>query len=142
MKTGTKGIELIKKFEGCELKAYVCPAGVVTIGYGNTFYENKAPIKMGDVITKERAEQLLMKLLPKYEATVNRNIKRPLTQNQYDALVSFCWNCGSSETLFKMVNSNDPNTVTWWKTHYIKGGGVVLNGLVKRRAEEANLYNS
>ena len=142
MKTSKKGIDLIKKYEGCELKAYKCPAGIVTIGYGNTFYENKAPIKMGDQITKERAEQLLLNLLPKYEATVNRNIRRPLTQNEYDSLISFCWNCGSSETLFNLVNSRDPNTVEWWKTHYIKGGGVILNGLVKRRSEEANLYNS
>lgn len=142
MKTGQKGIELIKKFEGCELKAYKCPAGIVTIGYGNTFYENKAPIKMCDVITKERAEQLMLNLLPKYENTVKKNIKRPLKQNEFDALVSFCWNCGSSETLFKLVNENSPETVNWWKTHYIKAGGKILNGLVKRRKEEAELYNN
>lgn len=142
MKTGPEGINLIKLFEGCELKAYKCPAGVVTIGYGNTFYENGKPIQMGDEITKQRANELLLALLPKYEATVNRNLKRPLKQNEYDALVSFCWNCGSSETLFKMVNERDPETVNWWKTHYIKAGGKVLNGLIARRKEEAELYSS
>ena len=89
----------------------------------------------------EIANKLFLDLLPKYEKTVLDAIKVPLTQNQFDALVSFCWNCGSSETLFKLVNENSPEAVQWWKTHYIKGGGKVLNGLVKRRAEEAELYN-
>ena len=142
MKTGKAGIDLIKKWEGCELKAYKCSAGVTTIGYGNTYYENGEKVKMGDVITKQRAEELMLNLLPKYEATVNKNIKRPLKQNEFDALVSFCWNCGSSETLFRLINENSPETVNWWKTHYIKAGGKVLNGLVKRRAEEADLYNN
>lgn len=140
MKTGQKGIDLIKKFEGCELKAYHCSAGVTTIGYGNTYYENGEKVKISDVITKERAEELLVNLLPKYEATVNKYIKRKLDQNEFDALVSFCWNCGSSETLFRLVNENDLNAVDWWKTHYIKANGKVLNGLKVRRKEEAELY--
>lgn len=141
MKTSNEGINLIKKFEGCELKAYKCSAGVTTIGYGNTFYENGEKVQMGDEITHQRANELLLNLLPKYEATVNKNIKRPLQQNEFDALVSFCWNCGSSETLFKLVNAQDSGTVEWWKTHYIKGNGKVLAGLVNRRKEEAELYS-
>lgn len=142
MRTSKRGIDLIKKYEGCKLTAYKCSAGVNTIGWGNTYYENGDKVQMGDVITQERADELLLNLLPKYEETVKKYVKRFLGQNEFDALVSFCWNCGSSETLFKLVNQDSPKAVEWWKTHYIKGGGKVLNGLVKRRAEEADLYNS
>jgi len=142
MKTSNEGIKLIKRFEGCKLKAYKCSSGVNTIGYGNTFYENGNKVLIQDVISQERAEELLLSLLPKYEATVKRNIKIELNQNQFDALVSFCWNCGSSSTLFRLVNmkSTDEVISTWWKSHYIKGGGKFLNGLVKRRAIEADLF--
>lgn len=142
MKTSNEGIKLIKRFEGCKLKAYKCAAGVNTIGYGNTFYENGNKVLIQDVISQARAEELLLSLLPKYEATVKRNIKIELNQNQFDALVSFCWNCGSSSTLFRLVNMKATDEVisTWWKSHYIKGGGKVLNGLVKRRAIEADLF--
>jgi len=142
MKTSKNGINLIKKFEGCRLKAYKCPAGIPTIGYGNTFYENGNKIKLGDNITQEQANNLLLNLLPKYEKTVLNNIKVPLNQNQFDALVSFCWNCGSSKTLFSMINNkhSEMNIVNWWVSHYITGGGKELSGLVKRRKEEAVLF--
>lgn len=140
MKTGTKGIELIKKFEGCKLTAYKCPAGLMTIGWGNTYYSNGAKVKVGDKITQAQADELLLTLLPKYEKTVNNNIKVALTQNQFDALVSFCWNCGSSNTLFSKVNSNASDLISWWCSHYITGGGKTLSGLVKRRKAESELY--
>jgi lysozyme len=140
MKTGIKGIELIKKFEGCKLTAYKCPAGLMTIGWGNTYYSNGAKVKVGDKITQQQADELLLTLLPKYEKTVNNNIKLALTQNQFDALVSFCWNCGSSNTLFSKVNSNASDLISWWQTHYITGGGKKLKGLVNRRKAESELY--
>jgi lysozyme len=140
MKTGIKGIELIKKFEGCKLTAYKCPAGLMTIGWGNTYYSNGSKVKVGDKITQQQADELLLTLLPKYEKTVNNNIKVALTQNQFDALVSFCWNCGSSNTLFSKVNSNASDLVLWWQTHYITGGGKTLKGLVNRRKAESELY--
>jgi lysozyme len=142
MKTSQNGIDLIKKFEGCSLKAYKCPANVSTIGYGQTFYLDGSKVKMGDVITQKQAESLLVTLLPKYEKTVLNSIKVPLNQNQFDALVSFCWNCGSSKTLFKMVNEkfSEANIVGWWVSHYITGGGKELAGLVRRRKEEAILF--
>lgn len=142
MKTGTKGIALIKKWEGCKLDAYVCEAGKNTIGYGNTFYENNKAVKLGDKITKERAEQLLMNLLPRYEKVVNEKVSVPLTQNQFDALVSHTWNSGGSNTLFNLVNTNAPKEEIrkWFETKYIKGGGKVLQGLVNRRKEEADLF--
>ena len=140
MKIGLKGLGLIKKFEGCKLTAYTCPAGLVTIGYGNTFYKNGSKIKLGDKITQQQAEELLMDLLPQFEAIVNKNIKIDLTQYQFDALVSFAWNCGKSEALFKLVNSKSKDLKQWWETHYTTGGGKVLQGLVNRRKEEAELF--
>jgi lysozyme len=141
MKTGIRGLGLIKKFEGCKLTAYICPAGLVTIGYGNTFYKNGSKIKLGDKITQQQAEELLMDLLPQYEAIVNKNIKIDLTQYQFDALVSFAWNCGKSETLFRLVNSKSKDLKQWWETHYTTGGGKVLQGLVNRRKAEAQLFH-
>lgn len=142
MKTSQVGIDLIKSFEGCKLTAYKCSAGVNTIGFGNTYYTNGNKVKIGDKITQDEANKLFLDLLPKYEKTVLDAIKVPLTQNQFDALVSFCWNCGSSKTLFKMVNEkfSEMNIVNWLCSHYIMGGGKVLNGLVRRRKAEATLF--
>lgn len=142
MKTSQTGIDLIKSFEGCKLTAYKCSAGVNTIGFGNTYYKNGNKVKIGDKITQDEANKLFLDLLPKYEKTVLDAIKVPLTQNQFDALVSFCWNCGSSKTLFKMINEkfSEMNIVNWWCTHYVLGGGKVLNGLVRRRKAESVLF--
>lgn len=142
MKISQNGIDLIKIFEGCKLKSYRCPAGVWTIGYGNTFYLDGSKILMGQKISQIEADMLLLKLLPKYEATVDRNIKISLTQNQYDALVSFCWNCGSSQALFRLVNQKATDEVIydWWINHYVTGGGKLLQGLINRRRKEADLF--
>lgn len=142
MVTGNKGRELIKSFEGCELEAYLDVKGVPTIGWGNTYYEDGSLVKIEDKIDQERADRLFDNLLPRYERTVKNNITRELNQNEFDALVSFCWNCGSSETLFRMVNEKNPDTVEWWKTHYITSGGKVYQGLIRRRIAESNLYIS
>ena len=142
MKISQNGIELIKAFEGCKLKSYKCPAGVWTIGFGNTFYLDGSKILMGQKISQAEADMLLLKLLPKYEATVDRNIKVTVTQNQYDALVSFCWNCGSSQALFRLVNQKATDEVIydWWINHYVTGGGKLLQGLINRRRKEADLF--
>lgn len=147
MKTSVNGINLIKKFEGCKLNAYPDPGtggDPWTIGYGNTFYSDGTKVKKGDKITQKQAEELLLMLLPRYEKIVIKNIKKPLTQNQFDALVSFCWNTGGSETLFKMINEQKSNDDIrqWYTTHYITGGGKVLKGLVNRRLDESNLFFS
>lgn len=140
MITGQKGIDLIKHFEGEKLKAYLCPANVPTIGVGSTYYEDGSKVKIGDIITAERSTNLLKNTVRIFELIVNRNLTRTVTQNQFDALVSFCFNCGSSETLFKLVNENSPLLGEWWKNHYITGGGVKLKGLIIRRAAEYELY--
>ena len=135
-------INLIKSFEGCELKSYKCSAGRNTIGFGNTFYEDGTKVKEGDVITKERAESLLMNLLPKFSAIVNKNINVKLNQNQFDSLVSYTWNTCGSDTLFKLINKNapEPEIRTWFETKYITANGKVENGLIRRRKAEADLY--
>ena len=142
MKTSQKGIELIKAFEGCKLKSYKCPAGVWTIGWGNCFYLDGSKVLMGQKISQVEADMLMLKLLPKYEATVIKNIKVILNQNQFDALVSFCWNCGSSQALFRLVNQKATDEVIydWWINHYVTGGGKLLQGLINRRRKEADLF--
>ena len=144
MKTSKVGIDLIKKWEGCELTSYKCSAGVWTIGFGNTFYEDGTKVKQGDKITKARAESLLLDLLPKFEKIVNKKVSVPLRQNQFDALVSYTWNTGGSDTLFNMINSkaSDKDIRNWFETKYITANGKKIAGLVNRRKDEANLYFS
>jgi lysozyme len=144
MTTSVVGVALIKEFEGCKLKAYLCPAKVPTIGYGNTFYANGAKVKMGDVITQQQADELLRLILPKYEAIVSKKVKVPLTQNQYNALVSHTFNTGGSDTLFKLINEKAGiDTIkNWWITRYIQADGKTLKGLVLRRKAEYDLYIS
>jgi len=142
MKTGTKGIALIKKWEGCKLDSYKCEAGKDTIGFGNTFYEDGSKVKPGDKITKERADKLLLDVLPKFEAIVNKKVTVPLTQNQFDALISHTWNSGGSNTLFNLISTNAPKEKIkeWFETKYITAGGKVYKGLVDRRKEESDLF--
>lgn len=142
MKTGENGKDLIKLFEGLRIKAYLCSAGVPTIGFGNTFYEDGSKVKLGDTITIERARELFELLLPRYEKIVNSKIKRQLTQNQFDALVSHTYNTGGSSTLFKLVENNAPinDIENWWLNKYTTANGKKLQGLVNRRKKEFELY--
>ena len=110
MKLNKEAIELIKKFEGCKLNAYKDSVGIPTIGYGNTYYENGVKVKMGDVITIQRAEELLKNTLDKFSANVEKLIKTTATENQFGALVSLAYNIGignlTNSTLLKKVNAN------------------------------------
>jgi len=144
MKTSEKGIEFIASHEGLKLKAYKCPAGVLTIGYGHT-----KGVMHGDVITKEHAIVYLKEDVTDAENAVKRHLKS-LNQNQFDALVSFVFNVGSgnfqSSTLLKkaIVNPNDKSIAAefmkWNKAKNSSGILVELPGLTKRRQQEANLY--
>jgi lysozyme len=141
MKTGTKAIELIKEFENFEPKAYICPAGKNTIGYGHVI-SNYEDLK---VITLQQATDLLMSDLVRYENIVNRKINVQLNQNQFDALVSHTYNTGGSDTLFRLINNAGTPIFAvkeWWEGRYVTGGGKVLNGLVRRRKAEYKLYTS
>jgi lysozyme len=142
MTTGSKGIALIKKWESCKLTAYLCPANKWTIGFGNTFYEDGSKVKQGDKITQARADTLFTNLVTKFERIVTKNVKLPINQNQFDALLSHTWNTGGSDTLFELVNrkAGDVYIRDWFETKYITSNGKMLKGLVSRRKEEANLY--
>lgn len=134
MKTSKNGLDLIKKFEGCVLTAYKCPAGVWTIGYGHT-----AGVKEGQTITKAKALSLLKKDLEIYENHVKRIVKLELNQNQFDALVSFCYNCGAG-CLTTLTKGRSIEQIADAIPLYNKAGGWVLAGLVKRRDAERELF--
>ena len=139
MKTSSKGVSLIKSFEGCRLNAYKCPAGVWTIGYGHT-----AGVKEGDIITQEQADEYLRNDLAKYEkAVLNYDAIYHFNQNQFDALVSFVYNCGVGN--LKNLTQSGKRTLAQISIKillYNKAGGVVLRGLQRRRAAEKELFDT
>lgn len=145
MKLNKKGIELMHQFEGLSLNAYICPAGVPTIGYGNTYYESGRKVQIGDSITKERAEKIFEWVADSFAIRVRQLVKKQLNENQFSALVSFTYNLGvanlKSSTLLKKVNVN-PNDPTIFNEFlkWNKAGGKVLTGLTRRRQAEGNLY--
>jgi len=145
MEVNKAGKDLIKQFEGCKLKAYKCPAGLDTIGYGNTWYPDGTKVKPGDVITQERAIELLDIIVEDFAKKVKPLIKQNLTDNNFSALVSFAYNTGvtnlKSSTLLKKVNA-DPkdSSIKAEFMKWVRANDKVLNGLVKRRQAEAKLY--
>lgn len=135
MKTSKNGIKLIKQFEGCRLTAYLCPAGIPTIGYGHT-----AGVKIGQTITQEQADKFLKEDLVTFEKKVEKyNSKYCWNQNEFDALVSFAFNIGSIDQL-TANGSRDKNVISQKILQYNKAGGKVLEGLTKRRQAEQALF--
>ena len=134
-----EGLALIKKFEGCELKAYQCSAGVWTIGYGHT-----KDVVEGMEITQEQAEQMLVDELHEYESYINKYVTVALSQNQFDALVSWVYNLGpvnlTASTMLKVLNSGEYEDVPAQMKRWNKAGGKVLEGLIRRREAEACLF--
>ena len=139
MKISNTGIDLIKHFEGCETEAYLCPAGVPTIGYGHI-----KGVQMGDVITETQAHEMLVEELNEYESYINDLVTVSLNQNQFDAMVSWVYNLGSgnlrASTLLKVLNSGDYAGVPAQIMRWNKAGGKVLEGLTRRRQAEADLF--
>lgn len=137
MNISKNGIELIKQFEGCVLTAYKDSAGVPTIGYGHT-----AGVKMGQTITKEKAEEFLRLDLAVFENRVMKydNIYH-WAQNEFDALVSFAYNIGSIKTLTN-DGKRTKDEIKKAIPLYNKAGGKVLNGLKRRREAELALFSS
>ena len=135
MKTSQTGIDLIKKFEGCRLDAYKCPAGVWTIGYGHT-----AGVTDGQKISAAQAEAYLRADLEKYEKKVEKyNDRYSWAQNEFDAMVSFAYNLGSIDKL--TANGTRTKAVIAEKILlYTKAGGKMLAGLTKRRQAERELF--
>lgn len=142
-----KGIPIIRRFEGLRLRAYICPAGKITIGWGNTFYENGSKVQMGDRITLDRADRLLFHMVNMFEAELSKLVKSNINENQKGALTSFIFNLGSTKfgrsTLLRKVNAN-PNDPTI-KDEFMRWVGKdpkTINGLRNRRKAEADLYFS
>jgi len=167
MKTSSSGIAMIAYFEQYHdgdlskigLQPKMCPSGIWTVGLGHALI-NKNTGKWlkgkGDypliavqypeylTMTKQQADELLRKDLVSYEVKVTKGLKVPVTQYQFDALVSFCYNCGWSDMLFRMINHKEQTEkiVQWWQAHYITGDGKVLKGLIWRRSVEAELFRT
>lgn len=140
MKTSTNGVNLIQQFEGLRLQAYQDSVGIWTIGYGHT----GADVKPGLKISQDQATSLLEKDLARFEAGVNKLVSVPLTQNQFDALVSFSYNLGigslQSSTLLKLLNAKNYQGAAEQFPRWNKAGGDVLAGLTKRRLAEQGLF--
>lgn len=131
--------KMIGQFEGIEFKAYRCPAGVLTIGIGHT-----KGVKKGDVITKEKAYELLEEDVKPIEDYLN-SIKICKTQGEFDALVDFIFNLGTgnfkSSTLYKYIKAgrSDREICSQFK-RWVYAGGEKLNGLVRRREAECEMW--
>lgn len=144
MTTSKVGIDLISGYEKTLLEAYDDGVGVWTIGTGTTIYLNGQKVKKGDTCTLVQAKSYFSHDLKRFEASVNNMVKVPLSQNQFDALVSLVYNIGETafgeSTLLKKLNAKDYQGAADQFPRWNKGGGKVLKGLVRRRADERALF--
>jgi lysozyme len=163
MKISEKGLKLIKEFESLHdgdltqigLQPKMCPAGVWTEGWGHAIIDPKTGKFLRGAENKERAyalatvkteaeadAQLIRNMRTKFEPYVNKRVKIPLTQNQFDALVSHTYNTGGSDGLFRLVNNKASEALIrdWFEKRYITAAGVVQRGLIRRRKAEADLF--
>jgi lysozyme len=145
------GLALIKKFEGLRLSAYRCIAGIWTIGYGSTYYRNGTSVKKGDKLADiHQADELFKYTLQHFEQAVNQLVQVPLTQNQFNALVSFAYNAGTNalgkSTLLKLLNQGNYEAAAkqfliWNKiTDPATGKKIVAPDLTRRRIVESELF--
>jgi lysozyme len=161
MRTSINGLNIIKESESLHdgdlsiigLQPKMCPSRIWTEGYGRAM-RNKNGEFLKDlkdrkeaydnitIHTKEEAEKALAEDVTIFERIVSTKIKISLNQNQFDALVSYTYNTGGSDTLFKLINKKAPEEQIrkWFETKYITGNGVKLPGLVKRRKKESDLF--
>ena len=141
MKPSQDCIDIVKEFEGFRENAYLCPAGVWTIGYGTT-----KGVTSGDTVTEQEAEELLMEDLTEASKAVEELVDIPLTQAQYDALVSFVYNVGREafrqSTLLRLLNSNNTEAAALQFSRWNKANGKVLPGLTRRRLAERQLFET
>ena len=131
------GLNLIKKYEGCKLTSYICPAGVLTIGYGHTGKD----VKPNQTISKRKAINLLKKDLARFERHVQSyNYIYEWTDNEFSALVSFAFNIGNIDQL-TAYGTRTRSQIRSAMLKYVKANGKTLQGLVKRRKAELKLFN-
>ena len=136
-KINKSGLNLIKKYEGCKLTSYICPAGVLTIGYGHTGKD----VKQNQTITKKKAISLLKKDLARFERHVQSyNYIYEWTDNEFSALVSFAFNIGNIDQL-TAYGTRTRSQIRSAMLKYVKANGKTLQGLVKRRKAELRLFN-
>lgn len=145
MRVNQKGVDLIKEFEGCALEAYLCPAGIWTIGVGKTGPE----VRSGLRITQDRADSWFKDDLAKFEREVTKRLKAPTNRNQFSAMVSLCFNIGpgnfAKSSVLRNHNAGEHAKaaecfILWNKATNSEGKKVELKGLTRRRAAEAVLY--
>jgi lysozyme len=167
MKTGIDGQNVVKHYESIhdgdlfkiDLQPKEDPVGIWTVGWGHALFDpqgnplegiegyNKIPLLFPQFMdmTVMQADILFSQDLIKFESLVNRNLKRQILQKNFDALISFTFNCGYSETLFSLVNNvnQDVDAIcNWWEKHYITSNGVVKQGLIYRRKTESTLFRT
>lgn len=146
MKISNNGLDLIKQFEGFSSAPYLCPAKIPTVGFGSTYYEDGTKVTLKDKpITEQRATQLLEFVANKtFSENINKVVKVPLNQNQFDALVSFAYNIGNKNfnwsTLLKKLNLSDYEGASLEFGRWNQANGKILNGLVSRRQKEKELF--
>ena len=148
MEISDKGLALIIRFEGFRDKAYRDAGGTWTIGFGNTEYSDGRPVREGDTCTLAQAKESMRYDLRQFGMDVERLVKRDLKQNEFDALLSFRYNAGTSYKSggrWRLYNiwkyaTNGTITKEYWEHLAITSGGRVLKGLIKRRKAEAEMY--
>ena len=140
MQVSPRGRTLIQKFEGLRLTAYQDMVGVWTIGYGHTGPD----VKAGMTITLQQAEQLLINDLARFEKGVNALVQTPISQNQFDALVSFSYNLGlgslQQSTLLRLLNAGNFQAAADQFPRWDHAGGKKVAGLTARRAAERQIF--
>ncbi|MEK6733682.1 MAG: lysozyme [Pseudomonadota bacterium] len=140
MKASIQAYQLIKNFEGLKLRSYSCPGGYKTIGYGHLVRNNNL-----DEINETQAEKLLTQDICEAEKSVLRNIQVKLNQNQFDALVSFVFNLGGAtlqrSSLKQKINRHEDENICKEWMRFVYSGGIKLQGLVRRRQEELEMFN-
>lgn len=146
MKMSKVGLDLLKRWEGCRLKSYKDSAGIWTVGYGLTSAAGIIPVTEGLTITQAQADDYLARALVKYEQAVERAITRPMTQPQFDAMTSLCYNIGpgafAASTVVRRFNAEDIAGAGEAFLMWTKAGGKELQGLVNRRHDERRMFLS
>lgn len=149
LRASENALNLIRKFESCRLKAYLCPSGIPTIGWGHT-----AGVKLGDTCTEEQAKAWLKEDIVNAENLVKKRVKVPVSQNHFDALVSFVFNIRQEKwneqdcTLLRLLNKGDYEGAAGQFKRWVNGlnpktGKMEpLSGLIRRRAKEEALFRA
>ena len=141
MKISEDGLELIKKFEGCETTAYQDSVGVWTIGFGHT-----KGVEEGQTCSIEDAESMLADEMDEYEGYINNMVKVELQQHEFDALVAWVYNLGPTNlgesTMLKVLNGGQFDRVPDEMNRWTRAGGKILEGLVRRRQAESLMFQN